>query len=99
MPKVNKMQDNAPERTAGRALGPASNSSTETSTSASYRIIARRELRTLVPYTPQHLLRLEKRGLFPMRVQIGPNRVGWLLSEVEAWLAARIENRNDRTVK
>lgn len=58
------------------------------------RLITKAELRRIVPYTPQHILRLEKRGLFPRRLQIGANRVGWLLSEVEEWLAVRIAERN-----
>lgn len=53
------------------------------------RIITKRELREIVPYSPQHILRLEKRGLFPKRIVIGPGRVGWLLSDVLAWLAQR----------
>jgi prophage regulatory protein len=36
-----------------------------------------------VPYTRQHLARLEKAGLFPKRVQYGPNRVGWWESEID----------------
>lgn len=48
-----------------------------------WRLITKAELRRLVPYTPQHILRLEKRGLFQRRVQLGANRVAWLLSEVE----------------
>jgi len=57
------------------------------------RLITRAELRSIVPYTPQHILRLEKRGLFPRRVQVGANRVAWLLSEVEEWVAARVAER------
>ncbi|KAB2943697.1 MAG: AlpA family phage regulatory protein [Hyphomicrobium sp.] len=57
------------------------------------RLITRAELRSIVPYTPQHILRLEKRGLFPRRIQVGANRVAWLLSEVEAWIAARAAER------
>lgn len=53
------------------------------------RIITRKELRLIVPYSPQHILRLEKRGRFPKRVQIGARRVGWYLLEVESWLAQR----------
>lgn len=60
----------------------------------SLRLIARSELLTIVPYTPQHILRLEKRGLFPRRIQVGPNRVAWLLSEIEEWVAERILKRN-----
>ena len=58
------------------------------------RLITKVELRQLVPYTPQHILRLEKRGRFPRRIQVGPNRVGWLLSEVESWIAARVAERD-----
>ena len=58
------------------------------------RLITKAELRRIVPYTPQHILRLEKRGLFPRRVQVGPNRVAWLLSEIEQWVEARIAERD-----
>lgn len=53
------------------------------------RIITKRELREMVPYSPQHILRLEKRGVFPKRIVIGPGRVGWRLSDIETWLAQR----------
>jgi prophage regulatory protein len=43
-------------------------------------------LRRLVPYCPQHILRLEKKGKFPKRIKIGERRVGWWLHEVMAWL-------------
>ena len=50
------------------------------------RVITRRELGRLVPYTPQHILRLEKQGKFPKRIKVGERRVGWWLHEVMAWL-------------
>ena len=56
-------------------------------------IIDRRERRRLVPYSDVHVLRLERAGKFPQRVQLGPNRVGWLLSEVQAWIDARASDR------
>jgi prophage regulatory protein len=58
------------------------------------RLITKRELCQMVPYTPQHILRLEKEGKFPRRVQVGANRVAWLESEVEAWVAARVAERD-----
>jgi prophage regulatory protein len=58
------------------------------------RLITKRELCQIVPYTPQHVLRLEKKGKFPRRIQVGPNRVAWLLSEVEAWVSDRVAERN-----
>ena len=54
------------------------------------RIITKRELRQIVPYTPQHILRLEKQGKFPKRIRLGERRVGWLLSDVERWIALRV---------
>lgn len=58
------------------------------------RIIGWSVLRTMIPYTRQHVLKLEKAGRFPRRVPVGENRVGWLLSEVEAWIDARIAERD-----
>ena len=54
------------------------------------RIITKAELRSLVPYTPQHIHRLEKAGRFPRRLQLGPNRVGWRLTDIEAWINERL---------
>ena len=57
------------------------------------RIIDRSELDTMIPYTLEHIRRLEKDGEFPKRIQLGPHRVGWLLSEVEAWINERAAKR------
>jgi len=53
------------------------------------RILTKKELRLMVPYSPQHILRLENRGKFPKRVQLGARRVGWYLHEVRGWLQKR----------
>ena len=58
------------------------------------RIISRKELKLIVPYSPQHILRLEKRGKFPKRIRIGERRVGWRLSDIEEWVAARTAESN-----
>ena len=58
------------------------------------RILSKRQLKELVLYSPQHVARLEKAGLFPKRVQLGPNRVGWVEAEVLDWLEARLTNRD-----
>jgi len=50
------------------------------------RVITRRELRRLVPYTPQHILRLEKKGQFPQRIKFREGRVGWQSNEIKAWI-------------
>ena len=45
------------------------------------------EMRQRVPYTNQHLKRLEKAGKFPQRVWLGENRIVWIDSEYEDWIA------------
>ena len=57
------------------------------------RILSKRQLKELVLYSPQHVARLEKAGQFPKRVQLGPNRVGWVEDEVLEWLKRRLEDR------
>ena len=59
------------------------------------RLLSKRQLRELVLYSPQHIDRLEKAGKFPRRVQLGPNRVGWIESEVMDWLDTRIADREN----
>ncbi|MFM9942169.1 MAG: helix-turn-helix transcriptional regulator [Hyphomicrobiaceae bacterium] len=53
------------------------------------RVISWRELSEMIPFTRQHILRLEKAGKFPRRIRIGTKRVGWLYSEIEAWITGR----------
>ena len=57
------------------------------------RILPLTDLRKLVLYSPQHIYRLERAGKFPKRVRLGPNRVGWIESEVHEWLKKRIDDR------
>ena len=61
------------------------------------RVISWRELSEMIPFTRQHILRLEKAGRFPRRLQIGARRVGWLATEIEDWLAAKINDRERPT--
>jgi len=58
-------------------------------------VVSKKELRTVcgIPYSPQHIARLEAAGKFPKRIQLGQNRVAWLLKEVEEWLDERIAKR------
>jgi len=53
------------------------------------RIITQKELRELVPYTPQHIRRLERAGKFPRRLRLGGNRIGWRLIDIEEWIVLR----------
>ena len=61
------------------------------------RILSKRQLKEMVLYSPQHVARLEKAGKFPKRIQLGPNRVGWVEDEVLDWLQERLDRREDLT--
>ena len=58
------------------------------------RFISSQELRTLVPYHPTHLARLEAIGEFPKRIWLGRSRVGWSLYEVLVWMQERKAERD-----
>ena len=59
------------------------------------RLLSKRQLKEIVLYSPQHIARLEKAGMFHKRVQIGPNRVGWVEDEVRDWLQTRLDRREE----
>jgi prophage regulatory protein len=58
------------------------------------RILSKKDLRSLVLYSPAHIDRLEKAGKFPKRIRLGPCRVGWLEEEVLAWVQERVQQRD-----
>jgi len=47
-----------------------------------------------VRFSRGHLHRLMKSGRFPRPVKVGENRNAWIESEVDAWIAARIAERD-----
>ena len=57
-------------------------------------LIDKKRLVDLVQYSAQHIARLEKAGTFPKRIKLGPNRVAWLLSEVNDWIDQRVFERD-----
>lgn len=59
------------------------------------RIIDWKTLKTMVPYSRQHIARLEKVGRFPKRVILSPSRVGWVYDEIVAYIEGRIRLRDN----
>ena len=58
-------------------------------------LVSKKELKTLgIPYSFQHIARLEKAGSFPKRVQLGQCRVAWSYEEVCQWINERIARRD-----
>ena len=55
-----------------------------------YRLVDKKGLKTIygIPYSYQHIARLEKAGKFPRRMQLGQCRVAWYCSAVEAWITS-----------
>jgi prophage regulatory protein len=47
-----------------------------------------------VGFHPHHLDRMAREGRFPKPVTLSSNRVAFVRSEVEAWMRARIAERN-----
>ena len=58
------------------------------------RLMARKEILRLIPYSNRHLYRLEKAGKFPRRIKLG-RRVGWFESAIEEFMNA-LKSRSDR---
>jgi prophage regulatory protein len=60
------------------------------------KLLSYEELRPLkgIPYSKVHLWRLERDGKFPKRVPLGQSRHGWLDSEIDEWITARMAERD-----
>ncbi len=58
------------------------------------RILRRKALIPKVGYSAATIDRLEAAGLFPRRLKLGPNSIGWLEAEVEAWIKQRVAKRD-----
>ena len=58
------------------------------------RVLRPKKTAERVGYTNQWLRQLEARGEFPRRIRLGPNSVGHLEHEVDAWLEARARERD-----
>jgi predicted DNA-binding transcriptional regulator AlpA len=53
------------------------------------RFLLESEVRRITAISPVSRWRMEQRGEFPRRRKISPGRVGWLESEVTAWMETR----------
>ena len=54
-------------------------------------LVSKKELKSLfgIPYSFQHIARLEAAGQFPKRIRLGLCRVAWRAKEVQEWIEAR----------
>ncbi|MEH2476180.1 prophage regulatory protein [Nitrobacteraceae bacterium AZCC 2161] len=47
-----------------------------------------------ITFSRRHLYTLEAERKFPRRVTLGENRVGWVAAELDAWLDAKVAERD-----
>ena len=59
------------------------------------RLLSKKAVQGRVLYSNNHIDRMEAAGRFPKRIKLGPNRVGWLESEVDDWIAEKVRERDD----
>lgn len=61
----------------------------------SSKLVSKKDLKAVygIPYSFQHIARLELAGKFPQRIRLGECRVAWLAEEVEAWIDERVARR------
>lgn len=65
------------------------------------RLLSKRQILDLVPYSPQHIQRLENTGLFPKRMKLGNGgrnaKAFWVEQEIQDWIQALIDRREEPT--
>lgn len=61
------------------------------------KLITRKQLKTDlgIPYSLQHIARLEAAGQFPKRVRLGQARVAYVMDEICAWIEQRLQERDN----
>jgi prophage regulatory protein len=50
-----------------------------------------------IPFTRQWIHKLVKAGRFPKPVRLGENTTGFVESEIDSWIAARVRERDAAT--
>lgn len=59
----------------------------------SLNILSKTDVCRKVNLSSSSLWRYVKNGLFPPPIDLGPNRVGWIESEVDAWIEGKAQSR------
>ena len=61
-------------------------------------LLSKVQLKEYVPFSPQHIQRLEDEGKFPKRVKLGddsPNaKAFWVREEIESWIQTQVDKRD-----
>lgn len=57
------------------------------------KIIRKKELLNMLGLSGPTIWRMEQAGKFPQRLRLGGNSCGWLVSEIDDWIASRAAAR------
>lgn len=63
------------------------------------RMVGEAERRLITRYSRQQWWRLEQAGQAPRRIQLGANKIGWLESELLAWIREKAAQRDQRAME
>jgi len=63
---------------------------------SAFRILRRKDVENRTGLSRSSIYLRMQRGTFPSQIKLGTRAVGWLEQEIEAWLEARVSERNAR---
>ena len=58
------------------------------------RVLSKRAAAAKVNYSVPHIDKMVSQGRFPRKIQLGPNKIGFLETEVDEWIADRVRERD-----
>ena len=62
------------------------------------KLLSKKQVLKLVPYSPQHIRRLEDQNRFPKRIKLGNGgrtaKAFWVEQEVQDWIQDHIDRRD-----
>jgi prophage regulatory protein len=61
------------------------------------RILREPEVSYKTNMTREMIRRLENAGQFPKRIKLSKRAVGWIESEIDAWIEAKMKERNEQS--
>jgi prophage regulatory protein len=61
------------------------------------RVIVSKDLKPKkgIPYCSDHIRRLEKKGEFPLHINLGDGRIAWIEAEIDNWIEQKIRKRDN----
>ncbi len=56
-------------------------------------------VRSRVGYSRSSIYSFVAKGKFPKPLRLGPRAIGWLESDIELWIASRVEDNRNSMIK